>query len=70
MGTVPIDLYYSKSRKVKKSTRTVPIDSPIDSDLRSQCFTQISSYARNNHKNKIDLVTEFNIAVGNIDIDE
>ena len=66
MGTVPIDLYYSKSRKVKKSTRTVP----IDSDLRSQCFTQISSYARNNHKNKIDLVTEFNIAVGNIDIDE
>jgi len=26
MGTVPIDLYNSKSRKVKKSTRTVPID--------------------------------------------
>ena len=38
MGTVLIDLYYSKNRKVKKSTRTVPIDSkkstrtvPIDS---------------------------------------
>ena len=46
--------------------------SDIPADLRYQCFDKISRKTQNypGSKNKIDIKTEFNIAVGNIYVNE